>query len=600
MGIESLKDWLIEKSPYRKYPWLNAPLYHAWQNKDVIGDKLASAGAKIVDKYQDFQQWQEDMGYYDSAEEQHSPTYDLLDKMGIVGTSGDAWNPETRGTGEKEGWLSQKLPAYWDASKDVAKEQGLSTLDVPAIMGGDARATVANLAKDWGWDWLVKHPAQMANEYRKYLYNKGLDVDRAIAEKYPWWSAGDKEKYKMAGWGAAGTWTQDNYSALMDFFGLQGISGPPTKMMEEAADTIGSNMFNIRGEYAPPRLSFKTVDGQRLYKDQTPEKEYDSISGEENWHPDTDLSNWTSYQYWKGGNWDNADDRRIQKRVNSRMDKFDWGPKTMYPLFLAEAQMPGREHYLDDKMHYYKEFVKRNKNDVRNVMMNRFEFEETGKDYGKWASKQYQERMVDAYGMYPLFADGAYFDENNQLTQEEALSQNISPFQDLTSNFELANEDYMKAVRSGKKPDEIGEPTEWNYGMFDTKTGVGLAEKDWMKYSSPKAREFWQSPQMQAIEMGGFLALRAPQAIRFPLQKWLQTTGAGRILREIAPGTLQWGKQSRFGLPKMYEGNKVADWLWNYPTKIIDKLRPKGLQAGIILERSEALGPFDRGAYEYE
>ena len=74
MGIESLKDWLIEKSPYRKYPWLNAPLYHAWQNKDVIGDKLASAGAKIVDKYQDFQQWQEDMGYSDEEVEQHSPT----------------------------------------------------------------------------------------------------------------------------------------------------------------------------------------------------------------------------------------------------------------------------------------------------------------------------------------------------------------------------------------------------------------------------------------------------------------------------------------------------------------------------------------------
>ena len=469
----------------------------------------------------------------------------------------------------------------------------------PAVMGSDARAWAMNLGKG-AFDFTLKPAAQMTKEGYKYLYNKGLDVDRAIAEKYPWWSAGDKEKYKMAGWGAAGTWTQDNWSAFMDFFGLQGISGPPTKMMEEAADTIGSNMFNIRGEYAPPRLSFKTVDGQRLYKDQTPKKEYDSISVEENWHPDTNLSNWTSYQYWKGGNWDNADDRRIQKRVKSVMDKYDWGPDTMYPKFLQQAQIPGQEFLLDDKMSYYKEFVKLRKNEMRDGLSDRLEFEETGKDYGKWASKQYQERMVDAYGVYPLFPDGIKFDENNQLTQEQALSQNISPFQDLTSNFELANEDYMKAVRSGKKPDEIGEPTEWNYGMFDTKTGVGLAEKDWMKYSSPKAREFWQSPQVHAIEMGGFLALRAPQIIRGPVQKWLQTTGAGRILREIAPGTLQWGKQSRFGLPKMYEGNKVADWLWNYPTKIIDKLRPKGLQAGIILERSEALGPFDRGAYEYE
>jgi len=585
MGIENLKEWLIEKSPYKKYPWLNSPLYHAWQNKDVVGDKLS----KVRDKYQDFQQWQKDMGYTDDAVEQHSPTYDLLDQIGIVGTTGDAWNPETRGTGEESGWLSHKLPSY---VKPTFKEHGIMA---PAVMGSDARTWAMNLGKS-GFDFTLKPAAQAAKEGYKYLYNKGLDVDRAIAEKYPWWSAADKEKYKMSGWGAAGTVMQDNLSALSNFFGIKSM--PPTKMIEEAADTIGSNIFNIKGEYSPPRLSFKTVDGQRLYKHQTPKKEYDSISVEENWHPDTDLSNWTSYQYWKGGNWDNADDRRIQKRVKSVMDKYDWGPDTMYPKFLQQAQIPGQEFLLDDKMAYYKEFVKLRKNEMRDGLSDRLEFEETGKDYGKWASKQYQKRMVDAYGMYPLFVDGAYFDENNQLTQEEALSQNISPFQDLTSNFELANEDYMKAVRSGKKPDEIGEPTEWNYGMFDTKTGVGLAEKDWMKYSSPKAREFWQSPQVHAIELGGFLALRAPQIIRGPVQKWLQTTGAGRILREIAPGTFQWGNQMRFGFPKMYEGNKYADFLWNYPTKLIDKLRPKGLQFGAVIERSEALGPFDRDEYE--
>jgi len=587
MGIENLKEWLIEKSPYKKYPWLNSPLYHAWQNKDVVGDKLS----KVRDKYQDFQQWQKDMGYTDDAVEQHSPTYDLLDQIGIVGTTGDAWNPETRGTGEESGWLSHKLPSY---VKPTFKEHGIMA---PAVMGSDARTWAMNLGKS-GFDFTLKPAAQAVQEGYKYLYNKGLDADRAIAEKYPWWSAADKEKYKMSGWGAAGTVTQDNWFKFFDFFGLDDIKGNPTKMVEEAANTIGSNIFNIKGEYSPPRLSFKTVDGQRLYKHQTPKKEYDSISGEENWHPDTDLSNWTSYQYWKGGNWDNADDRRIQKRVKSVMDKYDWGPDTMYPKFLQQAQIPGQEFLLDDKMAYYKEFVKLRKNEMRDGLSDRLEFEETGKDYGKWASKQYQKRMVDAYGMYPLFVDGIKFDENNQLTQEEALSQNISPFQDLTSNFELANEDYMKAVRSGKKPDEIGEPTEWNYGMFDTKTGVGLAEKDWMKYSSPKAREFWQSPQVHAIELGGFLALRAPQIIRGPVQKWLQTTGAGRILREIAPGTFQWGNQMRFGFPKMYEGNKYADFLWNYPTKLIDKLRPKGLQFGAVIERSEALGPFDRDEYE--
>ena len=609
MGIDSLKDWLIEKSPYKKYPWLNAPLYHAWQNKDVVGDKLSNLG----DKYQDFQQWQKDMGYTDDTVEQHSPTWDLLDKLGFVGTTGDAWDPETRGTGEPSGLLTQKLPEYWDASKDVAKEQGLSTLDVPAIMMSDARSQAANFGKGL-YDYMIRPVPQMAAEGYKYLYNKGLDADRAIAKKYPSWSAADREKYKMSGWGAAGTWLQDTWAPVAEKFGIP-LGQTPTKLYEEGVNTVASNLYNVDGPYAPPRVEFKVADGQVMLKNQTPKQEYENASGEEGWFPDTNLSNWGTYQYWKGGNWDNADDRRIQKRVNSRMEKMDFGPDQMYPLFLAEAQMPGREHYLDDKMYYYKEFVKRSKNDVRNNMMNRFEFEETGKDYAKWASEQYQGNMIKKYGKYPLFSEGIAIDENQTLSQLESLSQNISPFEGLTSNFELANEDYMKALRKGKKPANIGEPTEWDYGMFDTKEGVGLSEPDWMKYSSDEAKEFWHSPQMTAIELGGLFALRAPLALRKPAQHWLQTTGLGRTLREIAPGLLQhgpryWGGAQRFGIPtipKMFEGNKVANWMWNYPSMIpnaairgINVLRPKGLQAAAIIERSEELGPFDRGAYEYE
>ena len=554
---------------------------------------------KLRDKYQDFQQWQEDMGYYDSAAEQHSPTWDLLDKLGVVGTTGDAWDPETRGTGEPSGFLTHKLPEYWDASKDVAEEQGLSTLDVPAIMMNDARAQAGNLAKGV-WDYTIKPVPPMAAEGYKYLYNKGLDVDRAIAKKVPFWSAADREKYKMSGWGAAGTWLQDTWSPLAEKLGLQDIAGPPTKMYEEGVNTVASNLFNVEGVYTAPKMIFKNDNGNVTFKNQVSKSDYENAPGQETWAYNPDLSQWSTYQYWKGGNWDNADDRRIQKRVNSRMEKMDFGPDEMYPLFLAEAQMPGREHYLDDKMYYYKEFVKRSKNDIRNMFSNRFEFEETGKDYGKWASEQYRGNMVKKYGKYPLFAEGIALDENETLTQLESLSQDISPFEGLTSNFELANKDYMKAVRAGKKPANIGEPTEWDYGMFDTKEGVGLSEPDWMKYSSDEAKEFWHSNQMTAIELGGLLALRAPLALRGPAQRWLQTTGLGRTLREIAPGLLQHGSQARFGLPTMYEGRAVADLLWNYPVKILNKLRPKGLQAAAIIERSEALGPFDRGSYEYE
>jgi len=38
----------------------------------------------------------------------------------------------------------------------------------------------------------------------------------------------------------------------------------------------------------------------------------------------------------------------------------------------------------------------------------------------------------------------------------------------------------------------------------------------------------------------------------------------------------------------------------NAAIRAINFARPKGLQAAAIIERSEQLGPFDRGAYEYE
>jgi len=614
MGIESLKDWDLIHKAYEKYPWLNAPIYHAWKNKGVVADKFSKLGDKFVEKARELEQWEKDMGYQDGSRNLMAPTYDLLDKLGIIGTTGDAWNPETRGTGEPSGFLTQKLPAYWDASKDVAKEHGLSPLHAPAIMMGDARSQLGNLAKGV-WDYTIKPIPPMAAEGWRYLQNKAIDYDRALAEKTGWdYPAARREKYPMQGWGAAGTWMQDTWAPVAETFGIP-LGQTPTKLYEEGVNTVASNLYNVDGPYAPPRVEFKVVDGQVMLKNQTPKQEYENASGEEGWFPDTDLSNWGTYQYWKGGNWDNADDRRIQKRVNSRMEKMDFSPDEMYPLFLAEAQMPGREHYLDDKMYYYKEFVKRSKNDVRNNMMNRFEFEETGKDYAKWASDQYQGNMIKKYGKYPLFEEGIALDENQTLSQLESLSQNLSPFEGLTSNFELANEDYMKALRKGKKPANIGEPTEWDYGMFDTKEGVGLSEPDWMKYSSDEAKEFWHSPQMTAIELGGLFALRAPLALRKPAQHWLQTTGLGRTLREIAPGLLQhgpryWGGAQRFGIPtipKMFEGNKAANWMWNYPSMIpnaairaINFARPKGLQAAAIIERSEQLGPFDRGAYEYE
>ena len=286
----------------------------------------------------------------------------------------------------------------------------------------------------------------------------------------------------------------------------------------------------------------------------------------------TNLNSWDVYQNWKkGSGWDSADDRRVNKKVKDEMDKRDYSADALWDSFRDLGNQPGYEHYTesDDAInYYYPQYVEKQKNYDRDVLRDAFEFQDTGEDYGQWASQEYQNTLLNKYGKYPVIED------------INEMSLNISPYGDaegLTATFNRANTDYINALKKG----ESGmKPTEWDYGLFDDATSVGITQphEPWLDYSTKEAEEFYEAPQalIPEILIGGTGLLKAPKLLKHA-QAPLQGTTAGRYAREFAPGLFQWGKRDKFGFPKL-EKDKLWKRLVNYGTTGIDFARPKGGQ----------------------
>ena len=157
------------------------------------------------------------------------------------------------------------------------------------------------------------------------------------------------------------------------------------------------------------------------------------------------------------------------------------------------------------------------------------------------------------------------------------MSLNMSPWgeENMSSMFNLANDDYINALKEG----ESGmTPTEWDYGLFDDDSSVGITGGPRFDYSTKEAEEFYEAPQALIPELliGGTGVLKAPKLINKAIAP-LQSTKYGRYAREFAPGLLQWGKRDRFGIPK-FKDNKGFKKFLNYGIRAVDFARPKGLQ----------------------
>jgi hypothetical protein len=316
---------------------------------------------------------------------------------------------------------------------------------------------------------------------------------------------------------------------------------------------------------------------------------------------DTDLKNWTAYQQYKSGSgWDNADQRRIDKRVEATMKNKPMPPGEILQDFykLARENMDkvvGQDGVTGADLvaspaavdHYFDQYFDGRKEMARNNLSNEYEFQKTGQKFADWMSTEYRDEMVKKYGMYPVWEDGANFEGGETRTQLEMLSADISPFASAPAEFNLANKDYIKELKKGKTHSEVGEPLEWSYGAYDKSPGYGIPEehKKWFEYSTKEAEKVFESNQAEGLELAALFAMQAPLALRGPIQRWLQRSGMGRILRESMPGLFQHGARMNFGLPKFATikpgGWKTGQW-WktglNIPAQTIDFLRPKGGQ----------------------
>jgi len=251
--------------------------------------------------------------------------------------------------------------------------------------------------------------------------------------------------------------------------------------------------------------------------------------------------------------------------------------------------------------HYFNQYFDGVKERARNNLRNEYEFQKTGQNFADWMSTEYRNEMVKKYGMYPIWEGGANFEGGETRTQLEMLSDNISPFANATAEFNLANKDYIKELKKGKTHSDIGEPLEWDYGAYDKSPGYGIPEehKKWFEYGTKEAEKLFESNQAVGAEFAALFAMRAPLALRAPIQRWLQRTGMGRILRETMPGLFQHGSRANFGLRKFATKTATGDRNWwytalNVPAKTIDFLRPKGGQFLGAIALGEAGSSWDR------
>jgi len=315
------------------------------------------------------------------------------------------------------------------------------------------------------------------------------------------------------------------------------------------------------------------------------------------------LDDWDMYQYWKDGSgWDNADDRRIDKRVEATMKNKAIPPgvalQDFYKLArenmdtpLGENGVTGAELVASPEAvnYYFKQYFDGVKETARKGLKNEFEFEATGKDYGKWASRQYQDEMLNKYGRYQLYEGDVLFQGGEIIPALDMMSQNLDPYFKEGSTMNFANDAYIKELKKGTE--YVGKPTEFDYGAWDKNEEPGGLSKDyWYDYTTPEAEKVFESPQLLGAEIIGSMGVAAPLKVRKalkPASKWLNKSSTGRILREVMPGTFQWGSRKNFGIPKV--DHKGWKKLINWTTGTIDFARPKFGQLGGAMALSELM-----------
>ena len=309
------------------------------------------------------------------------------------------------------------------------------------------------------------------------------------------------------------------------------------------------------------------------------------------------------YESWKNASGFNTSTNtdRIKAMTDKEMS-LNYTPQQAYPAFMdwTSSTEPGglydpsiysiedRTSLLSDRKDLFNRWYEYQSNDKREEFNRKNEWRITGQDYADWASKEYQNEMLSKHGKYAL--------------EGIDLNPNISPYEDIDVRLKFANDDYIKAYNDagGFENEEdaassysIGEPTEFDYGMFDRSPmdngpGITGSEEDQKalgflpryNYNTPEVKKFANNPINVAPEF--LIPGKGIQTLGNKLGKYANNLPGSRLAREIAPGALQWGSKSNFGIPKFKEN--MTGWSGgmkraaNVGFSAIDNFRSKGGQ----------------------
>ena len=516
-------------------------------------NKAKWVGGKAKDLYEWDKEWREKKGPGMTT----TPyLWNMLDWAGFVGTDAPAFDVDKAGTGKKDSVLGVDVPNMWKSydTEKIAKEKGIElTPFADTVLRSD------ELIKDtvrWPLN-AVQSGLEFVKDVPHFTKTAAQEGWKYLDEKLNPFDI-NKDRNISSPQGTGAWWTQ-------------------------MQDMIGTNPIAKAVSFGSVVPTDMKKDSEKFLESAYPPLDADGYF-------DTDLGNWPEYQTFKSGmGWDNADQRRIDKRVEATMKNKPIPPDEILQDFykvarenmdtvLGQNGVTGAELVASPEAvnYYFKQYFDARKEAARNNLSNEYEFQKTGQKFADWMSTNYRNELIGDYGMYPLFEE-----YNDQL---EVLTADISPFgESAPANLSLANKDYIDALKAGKE--DIGEPLEWSYGAYDRSPGYGIPEehKKWFEYGTKEAEKLFESNQAVAAEFAALYFARAPLALRKPIQNWLQTTKTGRAIRELMPGLFQHGSRANFGIRKMatmYDTGKRSWWRTgvNAATGTIDFIRPKGGQ----------------------
>ena len=428
----------------------------------------------------------------------------------------------------------------------------------------------------------------------------GTDILGAAAMEVP------HLPYQLYNWNAA------MGNALTDWTGIEslhtdilpghGWGGTRTKLKD-----VGQDLFNLEGSGMREEAELQPNKYGGWYYDDALKKE-DNPKGV-GYH--LNLNNWSMYQHWKDGSGKNfkSMDAEIKKQTTKDIDKWLKNGGSLEQLnsdFLKHVWAPLSE---EDKRKYdynesFKGYYNGRLEQEKGWYDNYNEFSRTGQDYANWASNKYRSDFISKYGRYPL---EDFWGQERMGAPD--MKFDVSPFAEITADFNLANKDYVDAIAEGRTSHGIGAPKEFDYGIFDKEKGVGISEFSWkepwnfsyeepFEYETEEAKALAHSGPVTAAE---FL-LAGKSASKFfsnpAVNKFLHGTKSGRVLRETLPGLTHYNPgllkmRKDFGFPKFKKVRTDSNWKKlgkgsvNVLTTAVDWARPKGFQMGIGIAGGE-------------